>query len=110
MRINTLQFQNQITNGPIRGDDIDFAKSNLQNAVLNGDQDRPPSMAPAPLAIPGLGVPPNMRYVDPIELIYKSDEQRYFKSGVRQHRSDDPSGNLLISCQEQQQRNRTAQE
>ena len=29
MRINTQQFQNQITNGPIRGDDIDFAKSNL---------------------------------------------------------------------------------
>ena len=54
-------------------------------------------MAPAPLAIPGLGVPANMRYVDPIELIYKSDEQRYFKSGVRQHRSDDPGGNLLIS-------------
>jgi hypothetical protein len=54
-------------------------------------------MAPGPQAIPVLGGPLNMRFVDPIELIYKSDEQRYFKSGVRQHRSDDPGGNLLIS-------------
>ena len=49
-----------------------------------------------------------MRFVDPIELIYKSDENRYYESGLKQR--DDLNGNQLISRSVQQQKNRTVQE
>lgn len=57
--------------------DIDYNISNPNVAVFKADQDYPPSVGAQQSGLNNGGIPFNLRFVDPMDLLFKSDEQRY---------------------------------